>query len=465
MTGAIGRRPSVVLAVLAASSVCGSLMQTMLIPLQPRLPALLDAAPEDTAWLVTITLLCAAVSTPIAGRLGDIYGKRRVILVLLALLICGSVLIATTSTLAVALIGRALQGCTVGLVPLAMAVARDVLPADKVPGAVAAISATLGIGGAAGLPLSALVAQSGDWHLLFWGAAAVGALAALSIFLVVAPSPRNSHGRFDPWGALGIGVGLVGLLLALTRGQYWGWSSPATIGSAAAGLAVLVLWGWHQSRARHPLVNVRLAARAAVLPAHLAALSMGFALFASNVAFPQILQLPTETGYGSGLGMLPAALVLTPQALGMIAVSSIAGKLNARVGARVMLIIGASGIAAGYGIALVSDMGPIALLIANTVIGLGIGFGYSALPNIVMAATPDTETAAANALNALMRSIGTTIAAAAVGAILVGSMTSQHGVAVPSHAAFTVAIGLGAAAAVITGGLAVAPPRHRRDRA
>src|SRR5690606_37895261 len=160
-------------------------MFTLVVPLQAELPELLNASREDTTWVVTITLLVAAVATPISGRLGDMYGKRRVVIVLLALLVVGSVIAALSTSIVGVIVGRALQGATTGVVPLGIAILRDVLPQARLGTAVALISATMGVGGAVGMPVAALVAEHADWHMLFWLAAGLGAVGIAVVVLVV----------------------------------------------------------------------------------------------------------------------------------------------------------------------------------------------------------------------------------------------------------------------------------------
>ena len=120
-----------IVAVLALAGLASSFMFTLVVPIQTRLPDLLHANRDDTAWVVTATLLAAAVITPIAGRLGDMYGKRRIVLVLLATLVVGSVVAAVSTGLIWLIVGRALQGAVTGVIPLGISILRDVLHEDR----------------------------------------------------------------------------------------------------------------------------------------------------------------------------------------------------------------------------------------------------------------------------------------------------------------------------------------------
>src|SRR5690606_25186534 len=202
----LSRSPShpAIIAVLAFVGLCSAFMFTLVVPLQAELPVLLNASREDTTWVVTITLLVAAVATPISGRLGDMYGKRRVVLVLLVGLIAGSVVAALSSSILGVIIGRGLQGVTTGVIPLGIAIMRDVLPPARLSTAVALMSATMGVGGAAGMPLAALIAENADWHALFWMSAGLGALCIIGIWFAVPGDTLLAPGRLDLLGALGL---------------------------------------------------------------------------------------------------------------------------------------------------------------------------------------------------------------------------------------------------------------------
>ncbi|HWO68671.1 MAG TPA: MFS transporter, partial [Umezawaea sp.] len=197
----VTRRPNTVVAVLAFAGVTVALMPTIVIPLVPRLPALLGSTPADTAWAITATLLAAAVATPTTGRLGDMYGKRRLLLVSLVLLVAGSTLGALSTTLAPLVVARVLQGLASGVIPLGISIMRDELPTERLGSATALMSASLGVGGALGLPTATLLADSVDWHVLFWLAAGLGVVATALVVALVPESSVRTGGRFDFTGA------------------------------------------------------------------------------------------------------------------------------------------------------------------------------------------------------------------------------------------------------------------------
>ncbi len=459
-------RPNLVIAVLAFAGMSASFMQTILIPIQAKLPELLHASREDTAWVITVTLLVSAICTPISGKLGDMYGKRRVAIVLLSLLIAGSIICALSPTVLPLIVGRGLQGTGMGVIPLGISILRDTLPKERLGSAIALVSATLGVGGALGLPISALVTENFDWHVLFWLAGSLGAIA-LVLFLIVIPSGgAHQGGKFDFGGAVGLAVGLVGLLLAVSRGNEWGWMSAPTLISLAVGILGLLLWGWYELRRVNPLVDLRVSARGPVLMTNLASVAMGFALFSSSIVFPQLLELPRSTG-GLGLPLLSASLVLMPSGLAMLAMSPVAGRIERKVGPKPLLVSGAVIISVAYAAAVLLDLNVWLVLGINTVIGVGIGLGYAAMPALIMRAVPASETGAANGLNTLMRALGTSVAAAVVAAVLANSAGGTSAGAVPTESGFGLALTFGLVAAGLCAVLAslIPPVKEEPDEA
>jgi len=449
-----------IIAVLAFAGLCSSFMFTLVVPLQAELPQLLNSSREDTTWVVTITLLVAAVATPISGRLGDMYGKRRVVIVLLAILIVGSVIAAVSGSIIGVIIGRALQGAVTGVVPLGIAIMRDVLSPERLGTAVALMSATMGVGGAVGMPVAALLAENADWHMLFWLAAALGVVGLVLVLVVIPEDVLRSPGRLDVLGAIGLAIGLTGILLFVSRGAEWGWTSPITLVCIIGGLAVLLVWGWYQLRTQDPLLDLRVAARPAVLFTNIAAIGMGFALFASNVTFPQLLEMPVG-GAGFGLDMVAASLVIMPAGLVMMVISPLSGWLERTVGPRPLFTVGAGAIVLAYVFVLLWSSEVWHIFVANIFIGVGIGFTFAAMPMIIMRSVPANETGASNGLNALFRSVGTSTASAVMGGVLAAMSIDVDGVAVPTRTAFEVCFWLAIAAGIVAVVLSLFIPKQR----
>ncbi|MFH8365588.1 MFS transporter [Streptomyces sp. NPDC018031] len=436
-------------AVLAFCGIAVSVMQTLVVPLLTDLPRLLSTSTSDASWVVTATLLAGAVSTPVMGRLGDMYGKRRMLLVALALLVTGSLVCAMTSDLVPMVAGRAIQGGAMGAIPLGISIMRDELPPQKLGSAMALMSSSLGIGGALGLPAAALVAQHTDWHTLFYGAAGLGTVAIVLVLLVVPESSVRTPGRFDVAGALGLSAGLVALLLPITKGGDWGWTSGVTLGLLGASVVILVAWGFLELRVSRPLVDLRTTVRRQVLLTNLASILVGFSFYGMSLVSPQLLQLPGATGYGLGQSMVMAGLYVAPMGVAMMLVAPLSARINATRGPKVSLIIGLVVIAATYGggTAMLGSVWQVALL--ATALGVGVGIAYSAMPTLIISAVPARETGAANGLNTLMRSIGMSTSSAVVGVILAHRTTSFGSLELPNLDGFRAAFWISCGAAVL----------------
>jgi EmrB/QacA subfamily drug resistance transporter len=454
-------RANTVVAVLAFGGIVVSLMQTLVIPIVPELPQLLNAPASDTAWAVTATLLAAAVAVPMMGRLGDMYGKRRMLLMSLVLLVAGSVTAALSDSLVPMIVGRVLQGMAGGVIPLGISIMRDELPAERLGSATAMMSASLGVGAALGLPAAALIADNFDWHVLFWSSAAMGAVSLLLVLLLVPESKVRTGGRFDLVGGLGMAAGLVCLLLAISKGGDWGWGSGTILGLFATAVVVLLVWGWWELRTEQPLVDLRTTARRQVLFTNLASIALGFGMFAMSLVLPQLLQLPEATGYGLGKSLLTAGLVMAPSGLVMMVIAPVSAALSKARGPKVSLMLGALIVAAGYGLQILLMDEVWQFVLVSCVIGSGIGFTYGAMPALIMGAVPPSQTGAANSLNTLMRSIGTSVASAVAGVILAQMTTDLGSVSLPSENGFRTVLAIGGGAALLAFVLAGFIPRRR----
>ncbi|WP_329459109.1 MFS transporter [Streptomyces sp. NBC_01497] len=456
-------RATRVIAVLALAGTTAAIMQTLVTPLLPRLPGLLDTTPSNATWIVTATLLVSAVCVPVTGRLGDLLGKRRMLLACSVPLIVGSVVCALSSTVIPMIVGRGLQGMGMGMVPLGIALLRDVVPQEKLSSSIALVSASMGIGGGLGLPLAAAIAQYADWRVLFWGSAALAVLIAGLVLAVVPDVPATARGqRFDLVGALGLGAGLVCLLLGISKGADWGWGSAPTLGLFVAAVVLLLAWGAWEIRTTDPLVDLRSTARPRVLLTNTASIFTSFAMYASMLVLPQLLQFPAATGYGLGQSMLAAGLWMAPGGIMMMLISPLGGKLSDAKGPKVTLISGALVIAAGYGVSLMLMGSAWGIMLAVMVINSGVGLAYGSIPALIMSSVPRSETAAANGFNTLMRSLGTSVGAAVIGLLLAHLTTaSRDGRSLTSEAGFRTALGVGIAMAVVAVAIAAVIPAVR----
>ncbi|MFE3598705.1 MFS transporter [Streptomyces sp. NPDC059096] len=451
-----------VVATLALAGTTAAIMQTLVTPLIAELPRILNTTASNATWVITTTLLVAAVCVPVVGRLGDLLGKRRMLLACSVPLIVGSVVCALSSSVVPMIIGRGLQGMGMGMVPLGIALLRDVVPTEKLSSSIALVSASMGIGGGLGLPIAAAVAQYANWRVLFWGAAVLATAIAVLIWFLIPAVPAAARGqRFDAPGALGLGAGLVCLLLAISKGADWGWGSGTTLGLFTSAVVLLVAWGWWEVRTTDPLVDLRTTARPRVLLTNVASVFVGCAMYASMLVMPQLLQFPEATGYGLGQSILASGLWMAPGGLVMMVVSPLGGKLTNACGPKVTLVSGVLVIAAGYGLSLLLMGSAWGIMVAIMVINSGVGLAYGSMPALIMSSVPLSETAAANSFNTLMRSLGTSVGAAVIGLVLSQMTISAGGHTLTSESGFRTALLIGCGVALVSAAIAAVIPAVR----
>jgi MFS family permease len=456
------RRPRLLVAGLSVVVLTVAVLQTAVVPVLTIIAEQLDVSTVVVSWAVTANLLAAAAATPLIGRLADLHSKKRVLLVVLAVVLVGSVLAATTSSLALLIVGRVLQAASFALYPISIAILREELAQDRMGSAMSVLSGTLGFGGGTGLVVVGLL-MSGEagYHRVFWLTTAFTILVIAIVVVIVPARPRPSDGTIDWLGAAGLAAGLSAILLAITQGNSWGWTSPATLGCTASGVVVLAGWWLWERRAKQPLVSIRMLTRRAMLFTNLATIFVGMGLYFAFLGLTQFVQIPRDAaGYGFSATVLEASVVyLLPGAVTGFLVAMISGRFIDRYGARPVLVVAAiSGIAGFLFIALAHSAAW--QVIAAGILANGyIALGYGALPALVVSEVEAGETGVATSMNAIARTIGSSTAAAVV-AVLLGSPAANI---VPPESGF-VAIFLGGAAtaALAMVLIALTHPRVRR---
>jgi len=445
------------LAVLAIGALGFALAQTTLIPTLTDLRTELGTDTSGVAWVLTGYLLAAAVATPVAGRLGDMLGKRRVFVASLLIFAAGNVVSALGSSIEVVVAGRVLQGIGGGIVPLAISIIRDEFPPERVPGSIGLISAIFGIGGGLGLVLGGVLTDALSYHWIFWLGAIVATVAAIAAQLFVPESPVRTPGRVDVRGAVLLAAGLVPPLFAISRANLWGWGSARTIGLIVVGLIMLAVFVAVERRTREPLVDVESLVAPPVLMTNVTTLLIGFGMFGSFILIPQLAETPTASGYGFGLNATSAGLLLLPGAVVMLFAGPVSGALGARFGSKVPLSIGA--VVTGLGLFLVGALhGSQGLVIAwNLVMSAGFGLVFSAIPNLIVSAVPPTQTGQAIGVNTLIRSVGASLGTQVTAAIIAGTIVA--GSPLPTDGGYRTAFFVCAAVAVIAGLCATLIPR------
>jgi MFS family permease len=412
------------------------------VPFVPAIAELYDVSLPAAQWSLTLPLLVGTVATPVLGRLGDGPQRRRLILLTLTLVVLGGVLTALPLPIPAFLLGRALQGFGMGLMPLLIAVAQEVMPPTRARPAIAVLSVTVISGVGLGYPLAGLLAEIGGIRAAYWAATAVCVVALLAAALVL-PAPLAAPRRGFDWpGALLLGTGLASLLLALSEGPDWGWTSPLLLGMVAACVVSLTGWVISADRARSPLIDLRLARGRRPASGHLAMLLVGLANYLLLASVTALVQAPRPGGLATSV--LVASLLLLPFSLATMVAGPLARRLAERVGTRVVLSVSAlvlAGADAGYAL-LNSELWH--LFVVMAVAGLGVGGVFATTPGLVLAALPRSEAGSAMALNQVMRyagfALGSALAATLIDATAAGEGTSSRGFLVIGLAACGVSV-------------------------
>ncbi|HMU26006.1 MAG TPA: MFS transporter [Solirubrobacterales bacterium] len=453
--------PTRTLLILSLAALSFALAQTTLIPALAELMEEFHTDATGIAWVLTGYLISAAIFTPIFGRLGDMFGKRRLLVIALSIFAAGSTVSALGDSVPAIVAGRILQGVGGGIFPLCFGIIRDEFPPEKVSASVGLMSATLGIGGGIGLVVGGLIVDHASYHWIFWLGAAMAVMAAAAALIFVPESPNRVPAKVDYRGAAVLAVGLSVPMYAISEANNWGWTSTKTIGLILAGFVVITFWVWLQKRTREPLADVSLLAEPRVAMTNTATLLIGFGMFASFILIPQLVESPDSTGYGFGFSATQAGLVMLPAALMMLPAGPLSGHLGARFGNRVPLALG--GLISGIGlIGLGLDHGSaLSIVLWNVLSSIGVGLAYAAMPNLIMEAVPLERTGEATGFNTLIRSVGSSLGSQVTASILTGTILAATGF--PTSDGFRTAFLVGAGVSIFAGLLALLIPRsgHR----
>ena len=330
----------VVFSSLVLAGLAYALSQTVVAPALPTLQHDLHATAASAAWILTGYLLAASVATPIVGKLGDLYGRSRVLVAVLIVFAVGSVICALAGSLGLLVIGRVVQGVGGGIFPLAFGIIRDTFPRERVATGIGALSATFGVGGGIGLVIAGIIVENLSASWLFW-LGLIALPAAYAIWRYVPDEEPRADARVDWLGAAILSAALTAFLYGLSKAEDWGWGSPKFLGFMALGLVLGIVWVVVELRVAQPLVEIRVLRRRPVLMTNITAVLVGFAMFSSFLLIPQLAQTPEHYGYGFGSSVTGAGLLMLPTTFTMLFAGPLAGRLAAR-SPRLPLILGSA---------------------------------------------------------------------------------------------------------------------------
>ncbi|MQA86170.1 MAG: MFS transporter [Streptosporangiales bacterium] len=442
-------RSARVIAPLLAAGLTYATSQTSIVPALPHIQRAMDASPAEGAWVITGFFVSSAALTVIAGRLGDMFGKRRALLTILGLFGLGALVCALATSVTMVIAGRIVMGAAGGVFPLAYSLLSDQLPRDRAAFGMGLISSAFGLGGALGMPTGGLITDRFGHGGLFWGTVLLTCLSLITVAVLVPEDKVRTRGHVDWSGAILIATGLGAPLTAISRGPDWGWDSPMTIGLLIVGAVALAALFQVERRSAHPLIHLGEMALRNVWIANAVAFLVTFGQGMSFLLVPQIAQLPTASDIGLGVGAMQAGLFMLPASLTTLLFGPVTGALIPRFGLRLPVIAGSLTTATGLLVLAALAAHPMGLLIGSGMMGIGAGMTFAVLPVLINDAVPPARRGAANGVNTIVRHIAIAISAQVAAVVLV--ISTPAGSPYPAGSAYAADFLLGA----VVGGLAL----------
>ena len=445
-------------AVLALAGMTFALLQSLVLPALPEIQRDLGASASSTAWILTAYLLSASILTPIVGRLGDMFGKERTLIITLLVLAGGTLLAALATNISVLIAARVIQGSGGAIFPLAFGIIRDEFPRERVASAIALISSILGVGGGAGIILAGPIVENLSYHWLFWLPLAFVGIATVMTIFFIPESPIKSPGKINWAGAALLSGWLVCLLVGISEGSDWGWGDVRVLGLFAAAIVLLAVWIRNELHAAEPLVDMDMMRIRGVWTVNTAAFLVGAGMYSSFVLIPQFVET-SGASYGFGSSVTGAGIFLLPSTVAMLLVSPLAGRLANKVGSRVPLILGSLSTTLSFALMAFAHSQPYEIYIGSALLGTGIGLAFASLANLIVEAVPASQTGVATGMNTVMRSLGGSVGGQIGASVIAATVV---GAALPTEAGFTSAFALAAGACALATLASFAVPRPER---
>jgi EmrB/QacA subfamily drug resistance transporter len=409
---------TVIFVTLALGASAYTVLQSLVLPALPVIQHDLHTSQATVSWLLTAFLLSASIATPILGRIGDLFGKQRMLLVVFAALSIGSLISGLTDSIGLLILARVIQGLAGGIFPLAFGIIRDEFPPAKVPAAIGLMSGMLGIGSGLGVVLAGPIVEGLGWHWLFWFPLMVSGLSLIATIFFIPESPVRATGSVNLPAAGALAAWLVALLLGLSKGSTWGWASGGTIGLFAAAVALFAVWVLVESRSAVPLIDLQVMRIPAVWWTNAAALLLGIGMYATFIVVPPLMQTPKSVGYGLGASVTLSGLYMLPGTVAMLVLGVLIGRITDRFGSKLPLVVGSVVAAAACALLVVDHGSPWNFIVMSGVQGIGIGLAFSSMANLIIQSVPIETTGAATGMNANIRTIGGSIGSGIVASVL-----------------------------------------------
>ncbi|MET8142139.1 MFS transporter [Sphaerisporangium sp. NPDC005288] len=454
--------PRLTFGVLSAAAASFAMLQSLVSPVLPTIQHDLRTTQSTVTWVLIAWLLSASVATPLLGRIGDMIGKERTLLVALGAIAAGDAVAALAPNIAVLIAGRVIQGLGGAVFPASFGIIRDEFPPERVPSAVGRLSAVIAVGGGLGTVLAGPIVQALSWRWLFWIPMVIVLATAVLAHRYVPESPVRTPGRVDWPAATLLSTWLVALLVPLSKASSWGWGSARVVTPLAVAVLAFAAWIAVETRSRDPLVDMRLMRLPVVWTANLVALLFGAGMFSVVAFVPMFLQIPSTTGYGFGSSVTQAGLLTLPMLVTMALAGYLSGPIAPFLGVKAQLVWGSVFcLVASAALAAFHDR-PWQIAVAEGVFGVGIGLAYSAMTSLIVQNVPARQTGIASGMNTNIRTIGGSIGAAVIGAVIISDPRPDG---LPQESGFTSAFMLLTICAAATLAVALIVPSARRRAA
>ena len=396
--------------------------------------------PVAVGWAVTAFLLVAAASASVCARLGDMYGRRKLLLIVLVFACAGSLVSAFATGVAGVVAGRAIQGMAGAVMPLCFGLVREKLPQARVPFGIGVVSAAAFVSGGLAIFMGGVIIDHLHWHWIFYTGAATAVIAWLAVLAWVPKSaPAAAREPVDILGAVLLVPGITALLLAMSQLKVWGWGDMRTIALLLGGVVVLAVWVWHELRTPAPLIDVRLFGQRQLALANLAVVLLAMGAMQSGVVLSLLLQQPTWTGVGLGLSATLAGLVLAPPMMLAVFAGPGCGVMASRHGARAPALLACAMLVIGWvGLALAHASLPI-VVAAVVLQGGALAVAYAATPMLIVEVAPLHRTSEVTGVSSVIRYVSNAVGSQVVAVLLARATVSDaaHGTAqYPAPSAF-----------------------------
>ncbi len=452
---------------LMATDFVGSLEASMIYGALPTVSRTYGD-PAMVGWLIAGFVLIQAVAAAIGGRLGDIFGRRRVLEIALLTSVAGSLLSAMSTQLIWIIVGRCLQGASGAILPLSFAIIRANASQARAAFGTGLVVGAYSVSGGFGFILGGYFADVSHWNWIFYVSAILPTFTAIANRFILPRDYGNpdSGTHVDYVGAVGLVLGVAGILIGITISRYVGWQSVATAGFISGGIAVMMLWACYELRHADPIINLRRFRDRRFLFTVMSFFLLGCGGLQMAFITLSLMQQPVWTGIGLGLSGALAGVAKLPGNVAGVIAAPVGGKIAELRGGRLSGICGAFLLTVSW--TTLYFFHDSLTLVMGCVVGSSMGatIMFVATPAIIMEATPAAETGQATGTAYLLRALGLGIGAQLVALLLASAhVVSPAGAAqYPSPAAFRLAIGFVAATSLMALLLALAVPRTRRAK-